>query len=161
MPAMPEHRPDLRVVELKWTGGSSDHLTFSAYVANYGTQQCRASFSASVNGEAVECVPHAHDLIPNTEPKRVSINVPRPRLGNLVHAFANEPTLYGRTLRFEAVADSERAAEEWTEELYDRESNRERHEIQQREWRIGRGEATPADDRADRIAELMRRHDEE
>lgn len=137
---LPEHRPDLRVVELKNTGGSERSIDFSARVANYGTQQCRAAFRATVNGETVECVPQFHDLVPNTEPKRVAIYVPRQRLGSLVDAFANEPTLYGRTLRFEAVADSSRAEAEWTEKLYDPESNRKRYEIQQRLWRIGRGD---------------------
>jgi hypothetical protein len=141
-------RPDVRIVELKQTGGSTGKVDFSAYVANYGTQQCRAHFSAAVDGEAVQCAPEFLDLLPNAEPKRVEVIVPRERLGDLVPEFANETTLYGRTLRFAtAVLGKAGATAEWREETYDSETNPQRFEIQQRVWRIGRGEETDADRR--------------
>jgi hypothetical protein len=64
-------------------------------VANYGTQQCRATFAASVDGHEVRCNPAFLDLIPNREPERIAIEVPRPDLGDLVPEFNNDTTLYG------------------------------------------------------------------
>jgi hypothetical protein len=128
-------RPEIRVVGLYATGGASGKVTFTADVANYGTQQCRATFRASVAGEEARWSPDYADLIPNAPPVSVTIVVPRPTLGDLVPQFANEPTLYGQALVVEAICGKRRASEEWREAVYDAEANLERHEIQQRIWR--------------------------
>ena len=41
----------------------------------------------------------------------------------------------------------------------DEELNRERHTIQQRRWRVGRGEGTEADHRADAQVDLLARYE--
>jgi hypothetical protein len=162
-------RPDIRIVELKSTGGhSSDvssHVDFSVHVVNYGTQQCRCEVTARVEDEAVECRPASLDLIPNTPPQSVRVVVPRPQLGELVEQFEGATTLYDRTLHVDARAGKHSAAREWHERVYSAEENRDRYEIQQRVWRLGRGESTPDNDAADlrsgALAEHERKRDEE
>jgi hypothetical protein len=87
------------------------------------------------------------------------VSVRRPDQGDLVKAFNNETTLYGRELLLELVDENGNvaASRTWTEALYDAETNRERHELQQAIWRIGRGEGTEQDLRRDAIAEMRAR----
>ena len=134
-------RPDVRILELKSHGGSVGKVDFSAEIQNYGVQPVRAHLRAAVEGEAVTCQPDTLDLLANAEPTRVAIAVPRPRLGELVPEFSHgETTLYGCELVLELTVDGERVAwETWREHVYDASTEAERHEIQQRIWRIGRG----------------------
>ena len=86
------------------------------------------------------------------------MTVPRPALAELVPQFANDPSLYERGLTLVIKVDGVAVAEAiWTELVYDEETNGERYEIQQRVWRIGRGEGTAADFRAETIADHWRR----
>lgn len=138
-------RPDIRIVELRETGGSNGKVDFSAYLQNYGTQPARVSISASVDGQDVACAPPVLDLLVNTPKERVAISVPRPQLGDLVPALNNETTLYGAELEVVARTGKQEKRATWSELVYDAETNRERHEIQRRIWRIGRGEVTEDD----------------
>ncbi len=143
-------RPDLRIVGIRPTGGSSGRIDFTAEVANYGTQQCRAEFSATVAEREVECRPATADLLLNAAPTRVGVVVPRPELGDLVPELYDATTLYGETLRFEVRAGDHKAKPvTWSEELYDPQTDRARYEVQQRAWRRGRGQETDADRRAE------------
>jgi hypothetical protein len=84
--------------------------------------------------------------------------VPRPAQGDLVKEFNDATTLYGEQLVVEAAADPDGlTAETWREQIYDSETERERHAIQQRAWRRGRGEETPADLRAEHLWEIENR----
>src|SRR5882724_2406787 len=49
-------RPDLRIVELTATGGSSGNVDFAAFVQNYETQPARISITATSDGVG----PNAH-----------------------------------------------------------------------------------------------------
>jgi hypothetical protein len=153
-------RPDVRILELKSTGGSGGQVHFSVHIANYGTQQCRCEMSARVGGETVDCRPPTLDLMPNSPPEVVQVLVPRPQLGDLVPQFNNETTLYDKTLRVEAAAGKHKASHEWHEVIYTQEENWQRHQIQQRVWRRGRGEETPADFRSEQLEDILRRSDE-
>jgi hypothetical protein len=73
----------------------------------------------------------------------------------------SETTLYGETLVVQVVDGDSALEETWRETVYDAETHRERHAIQQRYWRRGRGETTEADLRAEHLAERIRRRDEE
>jgi hypothetical protein len=150
-------RPDVRILEVKTTGGSHDHVSFSAYVQNYGTQPARATVSAKVRGHEVPCRPTVLDLLVNAPPDRVAITVPRPGLGDLVKDLNNATTLYGAELVVEVVAGKQRPVETWREEMYDPETDRARHEVQQRAWRFSRGEDTEQDRRAEWLAEMPER----
>jgi hypothetical protein len=108
-------RPEIRIVELKSTGGSSGQVDFSAHVANYGTQQCRCELEAAVDGDAVECRPRTLDLVPNAPPQVVRVIVPRPRLGDLVPELNSKTTLYNKTLRAKATAGKQQALSAWRE----------------------------------------------
>jgi hypothetical protein len=158
VPAAPELGPDIRILSLHESGGGGGYVDFTAELANYGTRQSRCEIRAFVGETAVEVRPQATiDLIPDTPPVAVRVIVPRPKLGDLVPDFNHESTLYGATLRLEATDDTGRsAAREWREVIYDPSENLQRHQIQQREWRIGRGEATDADNEADMRAEWLR-----
>jgi hypothetical protein len=100
------------------------------------------------------------DMVGNHMPWQVYIEVPRPAFGDLVPEFASEMTLYDRDLFLEVTVDHEViTTATWHEMLYDVETNGARHEIQQRVWRIGRGEGTEADFRGEAQADLLRRHE--
>ena len=101
--------------------------------------------------------PPEFELLVNAPPQRVTVDVPRPKLGELVPALSNATTLYGETLRLEVTADGERAEAVWQEHVYDEESERAQHDAQQRAWRLGRGEETEADLRAEYLRELDER----
>jgi hypothetical protein len=152
-------RPDLRIVELISTGGGT-HVDFDAYLQNYGTQVTRASVTARIGDQELQVAPDVLDLLVNAEPKRVAIYVPRPQLGDLVPEFNNETTLYDETLIVEATAGKQSKSAKWHELVYDPETNRERHEIQQRVWRRGRGEETANDLRVEFLRESIRIRDE-
>jgi hypothetical protein len=153
-------RPDIRIVELEATGGASGKVDFAAYVQNYGTQPARVTISASVEGQDVQSVPPVLDLLVNAPNERVAIIVPRPQLGDLVPAFSNETTLYGRELEVRARTGNQEKRATWSELVYNPETNRQRHEIQQRVWRIGRGEATEDDLRGQAQSDWLREQDE-
>jgi len=63
-------------------------------------------------------------------------------------------------LSVEATAGKQRASETWHELVYEPETNRERHEIQQSVWRRGRGEETVDDRREEFVSEHERKRDE-
>jgi hypothetical protein len=156
----PEHKPDVRILDLHSTGGAPDHVHFSAHVVNYGTRQCRATITARVGDEPVTCHPDSLDLIPNEPPQLVRVMVPRPELGELVPQFNHETTLYDKTLRIQAIADAHKETAEWHEVVYTHGENSQRHNIQQRYWRFGRDEGTDADYRNDQLEEMMRKREE-
>jgi hypothetical protein len=155
-------RPDPRIVEVEATGGATGKVDFAALVQNYGTQPARISVTANVEGEEVQCNPAVVDLLVNSPPTRITIIVPRPQLGDLVPQFNNETTLYGREL--EVIAQTQTGKHEarwtWREIVYDAETERERHAIQQRVWRLGRGEGTEADERSEWLSRKLRGLDE-
>jgi hypothetical protein len=154
----PESRqpPDIRIIELKETGGSSGKVDFSAYVQNYGTQPARVTISASIDERQVQCVPAHADLLVNAPFTRIAIIVPRPALGDLVPAFNNETTLYGRELEVRARTGKQEKRATWSELVYDAATNLARHEIQQRVWKIGHGEATEDDLRGQAQSDWLR-----
>jgi hypothetical protein len=150
-------RPQLKIHKLVPSGGGT-HIDFYVVVQNVGTQSTQATVTARVDDIPVQVVTPTVELIPNAPSTTVQIHVPRPTLGELVKAFNSETTLYGRTLTVELADEKRRERISWHEHVYTPEENRERHEIQAREWRIGRGEATDQDHRADKMADLLRRH---
>jgi hypothetical protein len=148
--------PDPRIIEIEPTGGGT-HVDLHAHVVNNGTQRCRCTFSARVGEVVVQCVPTRDDLLANSPTTLVRIHVPRPQLGDLIEQFGDEPTLYGKTLQFELTSDKRTRSLEWREKVYAPEEDRERHEIQQRLWRRGRGEETENDLREEWREERIRR----
>jgi len=157
-------RPDIRIFELQPTGGGPESINFIAQVQNYGQQLARATVTASVGGVSVACQPSTLNLLVNTDPSWLYIAVPRPEMGDLVPAFGNEnaTTLYGGELLLEVSVDGALVMElRWSEHVYTEDENRDRHAIQQRVWRIGRGEDTEADRRAEYLDERLRRLDEQ
>jgi hypothetical protein len=152
-------RPDLRIVELTPTGGGT-HVDFDAYLQNYGNQPTRATVVARVGDQEIQVAPQVVDLLANAPPTRVAIYVPRPQIGDLVKELNEETTLYDQTLIVEATAGKQRAAAKWHELVYDPETNRERHKIQRRVWRRGRGEETPDDRHEESVSERERKRDE-
>jgi hypothetical protein len=136
-------RPDVRIIEIKSTGGSAGQVDFSADIANYGTQQCRCEMSARVGEHVAECVPRTIDFIPNSPPQAVRVLVRRPQFGDLIPEFNHETTLYDRTLHVEATAGKHRASGEWHETVYDADTERVRYDIQQRVWREAEARAGP------------------
>ncbi len=148
---------DVQILDLTPGGGSGDYVDFNMYLVNHGTRQCRCTVTAQVAGEAVVCGPARVDLIPNRPPELVRVIVPRPRLGDLMSECNNETTLYEQTLVVRVIDGASPVEASWHEPIYDAETDRERHEIQQRYWRAGRGETTDADLRAEAIAERLRR----
>jgi hypothetical protein len=158
-------RPELKIHELTATGGSADGagqgvVDFAAIVQNVGNKSARATVTARVGGEKMKVDKPVVELLPSAPSLTVRIFVPRTQLGNLVKAFADETTLYGRTLTVEIAEGRHRAIKTWREIVYDAAENRERHDIQQREWRIGRGEASEEDYVAAGKGALLRRHRE-
>lgn len=152
------HEPEIKILSLEERGGHSGAIDFAAEIVNDGTRFCRAEIAATIDGVAIECRPATLDLSPNQPPQVVRILVPRPDLGDLVKAFNSDATLYGRTLTVAAVSGEHRAERQWSEHVYTVEENSERERIQQREWRIGRGEATDTDLQAEEREERIRRY---
>lgn len=161
-------RPELKFHELVPTGGGTN-VDFRAALQDVGTKSARCLVTARVGETPVIVQPATVDLVANAAPVTIQIRVPRPALGTLVQEFANETTLYGRELVVEAIVDGKRrrrqsaswrAVKTWNEPIYTVEENSVRHEIQQRAWRAGRGEATPDDDIADLRADAIRAHEE-
>jgi hypothetical protein len=113
--------------------------------------------SATVAERPVECTPAVLDLLVNAPPERIAIGVPRPELGDLVKALNSATTLYGAELVVVVKAGKQRQQATWREEVYDPETDRARHEVQRRAWRIGRGEETDADRRAEAFQEMEER----
>jgi hypothetical protein len=157
---MARPRPDVRLLELKRAGASAGRLDFALQVQNYGNQSARATVTARVGDQDVTATPAVLDLLGNGPPETVSIVVPRPELGDLMPECNNEPTLYGRELLVELTNDRHRSTETWRELIYDAETNRARYEVQERWWRLGRGEETEADTRAWLTSNMLRREDE-
>jgi hypothetical protein len=123
-----------------------------------GSKPIRVHYAARIDDQKVPCNPAMKDLVPNDTPTQVFVEAPRPELANLVDELNSEPTLYGRELVLEVQVDKETVAEAtWTEKIYDKNSNRERYEIQQRIWRIGTGVGTEADLRQEQRGAMMRR----
>jgi hypothetical protein len=144
--------PDIRIVRFGGGDGSTNWITFRTEVQNYEARPVQVAFSAAVDGVRIECHPPDANLLANSEPTTIRIPIPRPALADKVPEFNHEPTLYGRELVFEITADGVPVkAYSWREVTYQPDENRERHDIQQRVWRIGRGEGTDADYRAEQI----------
>jgi hypothetical protein len=160
VPAPPVAAPDIVILEeIVPTGGGGDSVSFRVEVVNYGSRQTRVRFAARVDDVPVECDPARLDMIPGHPPERVRIDVPRPTLGHLVREFGTEnaTTVYGRSLTFEALWEEGVISKTWSEHVYTNDDNPIRAGIQAREWRIGRGEETGADRRADAISESHER----
>lgn len=153
-------RPELKIHELGATGGGGSSVDFRAVIQNVGTKSARAVVAAHVGPAAVQSDPQIVELLPSAPSTTVQIGVPRPALGDLVKAFASETTLYGEALIVEIAEGKHRATATWREHIYHEQENAERHQIQRRVWRIGRGEATEQDWVAERKAELLRKHRE-
>jgi hypothetical protein len=156
----PSPQPDLRILSIQSAGGGGGFIDFTAEINNIGARFSRCEVTALVGSQAVECRPPTIDLVPQEAPKTVRVIVPRPQLGDLVPAFANEATLYGEALRVEAVDGEHRASSEWHEKVYSLEENFQRHHIQQRVWRIGRGEETESDHHAEALEQILRQRQE-
>jgi hypothetical protein len=154
-------RPDVQIVELVPTGGDSDYVDFRMVVENRGNKQIRATVAATVSGTPVLCQPDAVNLLYNTEPTAIRILVPHEKLGDLVPEFNGETTLYGATLTVEVVAGKKRLTETWTETIYTLEENAERHDMQQKVWRRGRGQETPRERLTDEAREAYERKQDE
>lgn len=148
---------DLRILDVAPTGGGGDYVDFNLQLANYGTGQCRCKVSAAVGTNDVECQPATLDLVANSGPTLVRVLVPRPDLGELMKECNDETTLYGETLVVRGVDGKDPVEATWREPVYDPATHRERHEIQQRYWRMGRGEETEGDMRAAYLAERIKR----
>jgi len=147
-------KPELKIHKLYTTvSGGPGKLGFVAVVQNVGTKPAMSTVTAQVDDIVVE-VQSPVSLLANTEPLNVRIGVPRPGLGEYIAAFGNENgvTLYGRELVVELAEGKRRVRASWREHVYTQEENSVRADIQQREWRIGRGEATPKDILADQKA---------
>jgi hypothetical protein len=154
--------PDVRILDIRAEGGSSGIVTFVADVQSRAPHQLRLTFSARVGDREVTCRPQLQDVVVNQMPLQLHVDVPRPELGDLVPEFGNENamTLYGRTLTVDVVVDGGGVvSRSWDEPVYGVGSNHARHEIQQRVWRIGRGEGTEADFRGEAQADLLRRNE--
>ena len=118
------------------------------------------TLQASIAGRVVYTSPRV-DLLVNAPPARVLTEVPGPEFGDLVQALSHATTLYGETLTVAATTtEGEVVAATWSEERYDPETDRARHEAEQRAWRVGRGEDTEADRRAEYLDERIRRQEE-
>jgi hypothetical protein len=145
-------RPELKIHDLRPTGGGPDAVNFHAVVQNVGTKSARCTVTARVGETEVPVVTPTVELLPNAPSQTVQIHVPRPGLGELVKQFNSDTTLYGRTLVV-VLADEKRHEKAcWREHVYTPEENSVRADIQQREWRIGRDEATDDDMLADQKA---------
>ena len=143
------HEPEIKILSLEERGGHSGAIDFAAEIVNEGTRICRAEITATVDWQAVDCSPATLDLPPNQPPQSVRVLVPRPTVGDLIKAYNSAATLYGRTLTLTVASGEHRAEHQWSEHVYTAEENAEREQIQQRVWRIGRGEASSADHEAD------------
>ena len=152
-------RPELKIHDLFPTGGGSS-IDFQVVVQNVGEKSARATVTAHVADSPVEVLTPTVELLPSAPSTTVHVRVPRPDLGELVKAFNSDTTLYGRTLTAEVSDGKRQVTRSWREHEYTLEENRERHLLQQRVWRIGRGEATDADWRSERIEDIVRRRNE-
>ena len=56
-------RPDIRILELKATGGSTHGVNFAALIQNYGAQPVRATLAATVESELMILQPDTLDLL--------------------------------------------------------------------------------------------------
>jgi hypothetical protein len=60
---------------------------------------------------------------------------------------------YGRTLHLSVTADEvEVATAAWVEEIYDKDTDHARHEVQARYWRVAHGDETEQDRQAARLS---------
>jgi hypothetical protein len=151
---------DVQVLDLIPAGGGGTYVDFILKLVNYGTRQCRCKVTARVGGEAVDCQPAVLDLVANDPPQPLRVLVPKPELGDLMAECNNETTLYGEELVVQIVdGDGPPVESVWRELIYDSETHRERYEVQQRYWRMGRGQETEADRRAAYLAERIRRNE--
>lgn len=157
----PKKKPtDVRIVKFTGGEGSEQFVSFRVRVQNYEQRPVQATVSATIEGEPVQVHPEELNLLANAAPTVVSVHVPRPARGDLVKPFNDETTLYGGTLEvIVAVDDVPVASQTWSEIVYSREDNHQRWELQQRIWRVGRGEATEADHRAEGVREMLERHE--
>jgi hypothetical protein len=127
-------RPKVAMRDFKFTGGESRRLLFDATVQNVDTKIIAGELSARIGSDEVTVEPSMVNLLVNTTPTHLRIYVPRPRLGDLVPAFNNEPTLFGDKLELEMRVDGEIvASDEWGEVVYD-DANAERAALQEQVW---------------------------
>jgi hypothetical protein len=128
-------RPKVALREFRFNGGEAGRLRFYATVQNIDDRIIVGELAARIGSEEMVVEPRQVNLLVNVKPIAVLIFVPRPRLGDLVPALNNEPTLYGDTLELEMRVDGGVAAsDEWSELVYD-DANQQRAEIQQQIWR--------------------------
>jgi hypothetical protein len=153
-------RPELKIYDLVPDGGGTN-VDFNAVVANPGNKTTRATVTARVAETPVHVLKPVRDLVAGAESMTVPIRVPRPELGDLFEeefGSENATSLYGRTLTVELADEKRRATRTWREHEITPEENPHRRELQQRLWRIGRGEATEDDRIAERQRDLLRRN---
>ena len=70
-------RPELKLHEIKATGGDGDNVHFAIEIQNVGTKPTRCVVMARVGGTPVQVLNSPVDLLPNTLPTRVEIRVLR------------------------------------------------------------------------------------
>ena len=137
-----EPRAPITILDLRPAGGFDGAVNFVVDVRNDSPGPVRATVKARVGGEAVGCSPATLDLLANTMPQQIHVEVPRPALGELVPELNHETTLYGETLTVDVDVDGRTASKNWNEVVYEKGGNSQRHAIQQRVWRIGKDAAT-------------------
>jgi hypothetical protein len=104
-------RPEISITDVKSTGGGGQYVTFSVGVVNRGSRAVTATVTARLGGQAVKARPPQLELLVNAAPVTTGIDVPRPQLGDLVHALNNVATLYGETLTVSVSADEHQVEE--------------------------------------------------
>ena len=129
--------PELEIVSVEERGGNDKAIDFTAEITNRGTRSCRASVKAEVDGWPALCAPTALDLGADDGVHRASVYVARPAMGDLIKAFDNKATLYGRTLTVRVEADGQVVERQWREHVYTNEENTERASTQRQTWRDG------------------------
>lgn len=149
--------PDVEILGIRSTGGGGNSVTFAVEIQNTGTKLTRAQVSAFVGTAEVQVDPATLDLLVNMPPTGVEVAVPRPQLGQLMAECGHETTLYNETLRVRIDAGGETVEETWHEHVYEETENRPRHEVQRRYWRVGRGDETADDLRAEALREHIDR----
>jgi PIN domain len=139
--------PDIRILELRPTGGSAGQVHFSAWAQNYDSRPAHLTVRATVAGNPVRFVhPQVVNLLSNEAPTQLGIHASRPEQGELLHALNDATTLYGEELVLELLEGDDVVTQRaWREEVYDPVTDAARAETQARAWREARGEASEQD----------------
>jgi hypothetical protein len=133
----PPRAPEIEILTVKESGGNNKSVQFIVEVANRGTKSCRATIDADVDGWKAICSPVELDLGADDGVHRATVYVSRPAMADLVKAFDNTVTLYGRRLTVRVTATGETVQKSWREHVYTEEENVERAAIQRDVWKTG------------------------